>query len=429
MQLLNWVHQHAGKLDVLARRQLIQAHRPLRRVPCFLQNLAQGLLHRLIKVPVIVQLKEIPEEGLTNSVSRVGGIARRRIHRELPICNGVAARLSIADIRRLLEQESVARITYDRPVRALLDVATPAVGAATGQQVGFTGRGVTVAVLDTGIYPHPDLTQPVNRIVGFRDFVNGRTEPYDDNGHGTHCAGDVAANGGQSGGRYRGPAPEASLVGVKVLNAQGAGSLSTVIQGIDWVVQNRDAFDIRVLSMSLGSPPAGPPSQDPVVQAVEAAWNSGIAVAVAAGNEGPESGTISSPGDSPRVITVGAVDDRRTVPQNDDVVASFSSRGPTSEGVTKPDITAPGVGIISLRAPGSFLDKMMKNARVGDWYFRLSGTSMATPIVAGTIAQLLQKNPAMTPDEVKAALMDNSFDLGEDPNAQGRGEVRVGGLL
>ncbi|HHY67768.1 MAG TPA: S8 family serine peptidase, partial [Alicyclobacillus sp.] len=177
------------------------------------------------------------------------------------------------------------------------------------------------------------------------------------------------------------------------------------------------------------SPPAGPPSQDPVVQAVEAAWNSGIAVAVAAGNEGPESGTISSPGDSPRVITVGAVDDRRTVPQNDDVVASFSSRGPTSEGVTKPDITAPGVGIISLRAPGSFLDKMMKNARVGDWYFRLSGTSMATPIVAGTIAQLLQKNPAMTPDEVKAALMDNSFDLGENPNAQGRGEVRVGGLL
>ncbi|MDI3328332.1 MAG: S8 family peptidase [Alicyclobacillaceae bacterium] len=429
MQWLQWIHRYATKLDPLMRRRLILAHKPLRRVPCILHRAVRRLLHAWVRIPVIVQFKGMPGERPAERLVQATGVRRRRLGHEFTACRGVSARLSVREIRKLLEDDAVERITYDRPVKALLDIAGPAVGADKGQRDGFTGKGVTIAIVDTGIHPHPDLTEPVNRIAAFQDFVNNRTEPYDDNGHGTHCAGDAAGNGLRSGGRFRGPAPEARLVGVKVLDRTGSGSLSTVIRGVEWVIREKDTYGIRVLSLSLGSSPAGPPEEDPLVQAVEAAWKAGIVVVAAAGNEGPQSGTISSPGDSALILTVGAADDHRTVPQEDDVVASFSSRGPTPSGLPKPDLVAPGVGIISLRAPGSFLDKVMKSSRVGTDYFQMSGTSMAAPIVAGAVALLLEKNPQWTPDQVKSALMRAAFDLNETPEAQGSGEIQLASLV
>ncbi|WP_051074290.1 S8 family peptidase [Effusibacillus pohliae] len=417
---------HSGKMDIHLKRSLVQSYRFLRKVPCFLQNWIRPLLERASRVPVIIRLKDELTAMDIGSLQKSRRLSRAKHH---PLIRSVSCRVSIANLKRLCEHDKIACIHYDRKVHTLLDVATPSIGSAAAQRSGWTGKGVTVAVVDTGIYPHPDLTQPVNRIIGFQDFVKHRTTPYDDNGHGTHVAGDVAGNGFQSGGTYKGPAPEANLVGVKVLDKMGAGQLSTVISGIEWCIQNRDRYGIRVISMSLGSTAATTWKADPVCQAVEKAWSSGIIVVVAAGNEGPDSSTISSPGISPSPITVGAADTHRTIPQSDDTVADFSSRGPTIDRLVKPDIVSPGIAITSLRSPGSYLDKIERNARVGSWYFTLSGTSMATPIVAGTIAQILQKNPTLTPDQVKSLLKGYAVNLGYDVNIQGSGEVNVQFLI
>ncbi len=326
---------------------------------------------------------------------------------------------------------TIRKVYLNRKVEALLDHAVPSANAENVVRNGttLTGRGTTVAVIDTGIQPHQDLE---GRITAFTDFINDRTDAYDDNGHGTHCAGDVAGDGSASGGTYAGPAPEANVIGVKVLDKMGSGSLETVMQGVEWCIDynasnNTDQIDI--ISMSLGSPAQryGTENDDPMVQIVEQAWDSGIVVCVAAGNEGPDPRTIASPGVSDQVITVGALDDRNTSEtRSDDDVANFSSRGPTIYGVTKPDILAPGVNIVSLRAPGSYLDKIQKTSRVDTDYFVLSGTSMATPICAGVVALMKQHDPNLTPLQIKTQLKDGAV-LWEDrdPNIYGAGYINA----
>ncbi|WP_248926807.1 S8 family peptidase [Paenibacillus hamazuiensis] len=344
---------------------------------------------------------------------------------KLPLIHAVALRLPRHHIRKACRCRAVRYIGKDRVMRAALNVATPTVGGAAAAQSGWTGKGVTIAVLDTGIYPHPDLTKPKNRIAAFRDFVNGRTKPYDDNGHGTHCAGDAAGNGYSSNGKYRGPAKDATLVGIKVLDSRGNGLTSTVIRGIGWCVANRRRYGIRVLSLSLGSPATAPPSRDPLCRAIRAAVRRGLVVVAAAGNSGPGGGTIQTPGISPEAITVGASNDRGTSNVRDDTVALFSSRGPARGGGVKPDLLAPGVNITSLRAPGSLLDRVLPTARRGRWYFTLTGSSMSTPITAGAAAQLLQKNRSLTPGQVKLLLQRHAASLGRAADIQGSGSVNV----
>jgi serine protease AprX len=327
-------------------------------------------------------------------------------------------------MEKLIKNKLVKKIWYDREVKAVLDVASPTVQSPQLWEQGVTGRGIVVAVLDTGIYDHPDL---YGRIVGFKDFVKNKTNPYDDNGHGTHVAGDIGSNGSQSGNSYRAPAPEASLVGVKVLDKDGTGRLSTVIEGIQWCIDNKESLGIRILSMSLGSTAIESYADDPVCQAVEKAWVNGLVVCVAAGNDGPQLKTITSPGIDPLVITVGAADDMDTVTPEDNQAAWFSSRGPTIDGLIKPDLLAPGVNIVSLRSPGSTLDKQNKKTRIDNWYIPLSGTSMATPVCAGVVAQLLQRDGSLTPDQVKKRLMVNACKLENlDSNTQGAGVIDAG---
>lgn len=277
----------------------------------------------------------------------------------------------------------VTRVWLDGKVHACLDTAVRSAGAVRAINK-YKGTGVTIAVVDTGIYRHPDFA---SRIIAFADFVSGKKSPYDDNGHGTHVAGCAAGDGRRSGGRYRGPAPGALLAGVKVLDKTGSGSMSGVLAGINWVIANRARYKLRIMSISLGGAPAQTCGADPLCLAVGRAWQAGIVVVVAAGNEGPGPGTISTPGVSPVVITVGAMDDRNTVNRSDDRLAGFSSRGPTPESVHKPDILAPGVSITAARSPGSVIDRSSPGARVGAWYLRLSGTSMATPCDAATRSQ------------------------------------------
>ncbi|HWJ02470.1 MAG TPA: S8 family serine peptidase, partial [Verrucomicrobiae bacterium] len=201
--------------------------------------------------------------------------------------------------------------------------------------------------------------------------------------------------------------------------------LSTVMAGIQWCIDNKAKYNINVISMSLGSSATVPAAEDPMVKSVEAAWDAGIVVCVAAGNEGPDDKTISSPGISPKVITVGAMADKNTPKRDDDQVADFSSRGPTIDGLSKPDILSPGVNIVSLRSPNSYLDKLNKANRVAGNYFSLSGTSMATPICAGTVALMLEKQPDLAPDQVKKRLMETAEDWNLSPNVQGTGYIQA----
>lgn len=318
------------------------------------------------------------------------------------VINGFSADLPVAAINALAKNPNVKAISYDSIVKVDLNIASQVVESNALWSEGYDGDGVTVAVVDTGIYPHTDLS---GRIIGFKDFVNGRTSAYDDHGHGTHCAGIIAG----AGATYKGMAPHAKLVGVKVLNSAGSGSNSTIINGINWVVSNKSTYGIKVLSMSLGGTVTQSSNYDPTCSAVRAAWNAGIVVCIAAGNSGPSASTIGTPGNEPLIITVGAADDKNTVSISDDIVASFSSRGPTPvDGWTKPDLLAPGVNIISL-----------KNATTG--YVSMSGTSMATPLVAGICAQYLEAYPTASPATVKSNLKGSCDSLGYTANTQGSG--------
>ncbi|WP_127579708.1 S8 family peptidase [Paenibacillus koleovorans] len=390
---------------------------------------AKGMAPRRFKV--IVELCKPASGGCLKKLrSSMAGSGRRfRIRRKLEIIGSVAAEVHASCLSKLLRHSSVKRVHHDTKLRTRLNIATPSIGSTLLQRRGLTGRGVTIGIIDTGVYPHPDLVKPVNRIVGFRDFLGGRCHPYDDNGHGTHVAGDAAGNGRSSRGKYTGPSPKARLVVAKAFNRFGEGDTSDVIAAIDWIVRTRHKFGTRIVNMSFGGPPGGSCEEDPLCRAVGRAWDRGLIVVASAGNEGPGARTIDSPGINPKIITVGATDDLRTLKQTDDQVAPFSSRGPAPDRKTKPDLVAPGVDIVSLRAPGSFLDRREPFNRVANSYFRMSGTSMSTPIVAGAIAQLLQRFPRLTNEQVKSLLRRSAIRLRKGgPNVQGSGEVSLFGF-
>jgi serine protease AprX len=268
---------------------------------------------------------------------------------------------------------------------------------------GDIGQGVTVAVIDTGIDNLPDFA---GRLIGGVDLT-GENNPFqDDYGHGTFVAGLIAGDGASSGGQYEGEAPGANLVSIKVAGANGTTDLVRLILGLQWAVANRLTYNIRVLNMSLGFRPFESTAVNPLDQAVEAAWNSGIAVVVSAGNAGPSNGTILSPGDDPLVITVGALDDLAQPAVADDEMTNFSSAGPTSlDGWVKPDLVTSGRSVVSLAAPGSTVYDDYPSARIGPGNFVGSGTSFSSAITSGAAALVLAANPALTPDELKARLL------------------------
>jgi len=230
-------------------------------------------------------------------------------------------------------------------------------------------------------------------------------------------------------GKHRGIAPEANIVAVKVLDEAGRGNATDALAGIQWVIENRERYNIRVANLSIGTIDAG--SADPLVKAVEAAWDAGIVMVIAAGNNGPKKQSITSPGTSRKAITVGASDDQNSVDIGGSSMKNFSGRGPTLECIIKPDIVAPGCGIISCltNSPELSEKRLSKMKVVDDYYVQMSGTSMASPRIAGAVALLLSKYPKMTPNEVKLALKRTAVDLRFSRNRQGWGMLDIESLL
>ncbi|MEX1129671.1 MAG: S8 family peptidase [Vicinamibacterales bacterium] len=321
-------------------------------------------------------------------------------------------------LARLAARPEVRRLTLDRPVAGTMERTGAAVGATwVNDALGYDGTGVGVAIIDSGVANwHDDLGS--QRVSHFVDFVSDLPVPHDGYGHGTHVAGIIAGSGYDSAGARRGIAPGATLVVLRVLDEGGEGHISNVIAAIDYAVEHRAAFNIRVINLSVASGVYESFTTDPLTLAARRAVDAGIVVVTAAGNHGQtargtvQHGGITSPGNAPWVLTVGATDHRMTAARGDDVVAPFSSRGPTliDRGM-KPDLVAPGVAIESLAEAGSTLYARHPDARL--WgtvdtatppYVSLTGTSMAAPVVAGTIALMLEANAALTPNLVKAVL-------------------------
>lgn len=279
---------------------------------------------------------------------------------------------------------------------------------------GFTGQGVGVAVLDTGIYPHVDFD---NRIAAFYDVLRRQNTPYDDNGHGTHISGIIGGSGEASDGNYCGMAPGCHIISVKVLDAKGNGFASDVLAGLRWIREQKDRLGIRIVNISVGSYSRKNMSENSVlVRGVDAAWDDGLVMVVAAGNNGPGRMTVTTPGISRKVITVGCSDDHKEVNVMGNRMIDYSGRGPTGACICKPEIIAPGAGIIS--CSNSIRQYSIK-----------SGTSMSTPIVAGAIALLLEKYPEMTNRDVKLRLRERAVDLGLPRNQQGWGLLDADRLL
>jgi serine protease AprX len=383
---------------------------------------------------------------------------------DMQIVDATAAFLTPQEIQELAGSDSVTEIVADNPVhgfdyRSTMDVTNLTIGL--GEVIapadgGPAGEGVTVAVLDSGVATNTDLAS--SRIVGWKDFVNNQPTPYDDAGHGTYVAGLIAGdgtaslpleNGGFATVQFRGIAPAADIVGIKVLDQVGQGRTSTMIAGIAWAIAHKSEYNIRVLNISIGGNPVGSIRHDPIAMAVEAAWQRGITVVCAAGNEGGfGSGGILSPGNDPFVITVGATDTQQTADVTDDVVASYSSVGPTLfDEIAKPDLVAPGHRIISLRTQGSYIDtnfpanvipltdyaptaSLETSGTAVSNYLKLSGTSTSAPIVAGAAALMIGAEPSLTPDDVKVRLMGTADPIaGASRNQQGAGALDVDGAL
>jgi serine protease AprX len=355
----------------------------------------------------------------------------------LSLIDGYVLSMPDSALSQLDALPQVASAHQDRPAWAADYLSTRATAADIAQRsFGVTGRGVGIAVVDSGIASwHDDLTATSGgrypygnqRVSKFVDFVNGQTQPYDDHGHGSHVAGIILGNGYDSRGRQAGIAPDASLVSLKVLDAEGKGTISTIIAALDWIAANARTYNIRVVNLSVGAAVTQSYWIDPLALAARRLTERGIVVVAAAGNLGRNAagqqqyGGILAPGNAPWVLTVGASSTEGTARTNDDVVAGFSSLGPTrGDYLAKPDLVAPGRGIVSLAVPGSTLYQANADYLVDGKvdtayspYLSLSGTSMAAPQVAGAVALMLEANPRLTPNLAKAILQ---YTANDDPD-------------
>jgi serine protease AprX len=383
---------------------------------------------------------------LTSLIQQVGGVPGR----QLPILDAVAADVPNASLNALAASSLVRRVVLDRAVRDSMDRMGETIGATSvRQELGYDGTGIGVAVIDSGVAAwHDDLSVPgvpgSQRVDQFVDFVNGRQTSYDDYGHGTHVAGIIAGNGIDSDGARAGVAPGARLLVLKVLDASGRGRISDVIAAIDYVVSHHSTFNTRIINLSIGAGVFESYNTDLLTLAAKKAVDRGIVVVASAGNAGRNShgrdvyGGTTAPGNAPWVLTVGASSTQGTGDRGDDVMAAFSSRGPTAiDRTAKPDLVAPGVGAESLSAPGSTLYTTRPQyllsgtvATAAMPYFVLSGTSQAAPVVAGTVALMLQANPTLTPNAVKAILQYTAQHYeGYDALTQGTGFVNARGAV
>ena len=391
-----------------------------------------------------VVVRAVP--GAAGAAAQAVRNAGGHVDRLLPAIDEVVATVPRSAVGTVSRAGGVAEVTEDAPLRLYASSFDPstdvgsasntarAIGADRYWQAGYTGQGVDVALIDSGVVPVDGLTAPGKVILGpdlSYESQNPNTAHLDSFGHGTHVAGLIAGRDDAAGAPYTDPshftgmAPDARIVSIKVADAHGLADVSQVIAAIDWVAQHRDdGVHIRVLNLSFGTDSTQPWRYDPLAYAAEAAWRLGIVVVVAAGNNGTSTQTLTDPAYDPNLLAVGAADTQGTVSSGDDTVASFSSTGVRRH----PDLVAPGTHLVSLRDPGSFVDGTFSSTgAVTSRFFRGSGTSQAAAVTSGAAALVLSQHPELTPDQVKELLTHSAQRLDRQPETrQGAGELDLG---
>ncbi|NCB48590.1 MAG: peptidase S8 [Clostridia bacterium] len=339
---------------------------------------------------------------------------------EYSFINAIGVTLSQKQIVKFAKISVVGFIAKQTRVSTQIDVAKKILNVKNLFENGYTGENVTVAFIDTGLNPHIDFCVPKNRVIKFVDLINDKKNCYDDNGHGTYVTSIACGSGLASGGKYSGVSPKSNIISIKALEQNGETGAYKILEAMQWISDNYKKYGIKVVCMSFGSNPLG--KNDTLVVGAESLWNMGLVVVAAAGNSGPENFTIKSPGYSSKIITVGGFDDKRDENGNFDrskfEIANFSSRGPAGM-FFKPDLVAPAVNI-----KGAGFNKETK-----EFYVKMSGTSVATPIIAGICALIISKNPSLTPDRLKIKLINNCFKLTKNRNEEGFGVLDLTGFF
>ena len=311
--------------------------------------------------------------------------------------------VGLARLIKLANLHIVNYISVVNSASAFMQRTNHVIKSDTLHRLGLSGKGVGVAVIDTGCFPHLDFLLPHKRNIVFVDMLNNKSNMYDDNGHGTFVCGALAGSGYSSGGVYCGVAPQCDLVVIKALDQNGKAQGLKILDAMQWVQDNQKRYHIKVVCMSFGSEPKH--QFDALSLGAASLWDEGITVVSAVGNDGPNEGSIKSPAMSPKIISVGCVDTSKTVYK----IADFSSRGPIF-GAIKPDIVSPGVNVVSLDNSAKLFTTM-------------NGTSVSAPVVAGVCALLLEYQPNLSPNELKSILLDGAVSVGSQPNAEGMGLV------
>lgn len=325
-----------------------------------------------------------------------------------PFISALSVKIKNSDIDYISNLNIVNYITSVSSVQYSIHIAKNIIHNDNIEYISKITNRKTIAIIDTGIYPHIDFVLGKNRIVKFVDLVSNRETPYDDNGHGTFVAGLASANDIIYGGKYSGTGSGFDMVIIKALDSNGETDSLKILDAMQWVMDNKDSFNIGVVCMSFGSVPLS--QNDPLVIGSEVLWNNGVVVVAAAGNSGPDSSTIKAPGVSSKIITVGALDDDRNNGFQNMKVATFSSRGPAFDRY-KPDIIVSGVDVVSTG----------RYAIDNSFYITMSGTSVATPIVAGVVLRLMNHSSDYTPDIIKHKLLSATTKITGDRNSEGYG--------
>jgi serine protease AprX len=422
-----WLRTHGPTAPATSRR------RPVRRGPALAVLAAVTALVAATTAPASPAVADAPlakvvvvgsdTAAAAMAVRQAGGL----VTGQLPLIGGVTA-----DLPQGTQLPPGFTVTPDRPVTfASTDQSPPATTSTVRSTLGLPpagheGQGVTVAVVDTGVADVPELT---GHVLAHLDVTG--TGGGDGYGHGTFMAGLIAASGAASDGAYLGVAPNARILDVKVSRPDGGTDLGSVLKGLQAVADSSRRYDVQVVNLSLSSGSPVSYQVDPLNQALRALWRSGLTVVVPSGNDGPAAGTVESPGNDPTLLTTGGVDEHGTAARDDDSVGTYSGRGPTRQGILKPDLAAPGTSVIGLRSPGSVIDTSYPQARIGEDYFRGSGTSMSAAVVSGVVAGVLSKNSKLRPDDVKALLRGTAYRAAglADPTAAGTGGLDASAAL
>lgn len=367
------------------------------------------------KLPVVISYKE-NKSRVKSKIQSAGG----KIRYEYEYVNAIACDISPSSADKISDLPEVSFICIDYKAQLCMHTARYACETKALNPLSLTGHGIGIGLLDTGVFPHPDLTTPRNCICFFKDLIGSFEHPYDDHGHGTFMAGCICSSGISSDGKERGIAPGADLCAIKCFDSTGHGYMSDIIMGIDVLIGVSEKYNIRVICLPFEFPYIDNLKSNPLNDIILKCIDKGIAVVVSAGNHGPQPCSVYFPGSIKEVITVGGAN---CTGKNEKSykVSQFSGRGPTLSGFVKPDMCAPAVNISSLSCDTSYVPSIRVKPRLSCFYEARSGTSISAAIAAGICAVILQKSPELTPKDLKSVLCISCISLGESRYTQGCG--------